>query len=128
MLIVHLFINYAHVNLCHCFSSSWYQGLAVTSAFGSSSTFLFTFLRSRKIPEIFKQIVIAPLYKKQGKPVNDPNPYRRIAISSVIGKLVEKVHLESVTDVLSKVQKKNTKEVSQRKHLLRLGRSFLPRQ
>ena len=43
VLIVHLFVSYAHVNLCHCFSSSWYQGLAATSACGSSWTFLLTF-------------------------------------------------------------------------------------
>ena len=42
MLIVHLFVSYAHVNLCHFFSSSWCQGLAATSACGSSWTFLFT--------------------------------------------------------------------------------------
>ena len=28
MLIVHLFVSYAHVNLCHFFSSSWCRGLA----------------------------------------------------------------------------------------------------
>ena len=44
MLIVHLFVSYAHVNLCHFFSSSWCQGSASTSACGSSWTFLFTFL------------------------------------------------------------------------------------
>ena len=44
MLFVHLFVSYAHVNLCHVFSSSWCRGLAVTSAYGSSWTFLFTFL------------------------------------------------------------------------------------
>ena len=43
MLIVHLFVSYAYVNLCHLFSSSWSQGLAATSACGSSCTFLFTF-------------------------------------------------------------------------------------
>ena len=42
--IVHLFVSYAHVNLCHFFSSSWCQGLAATSACGSSLTFLFTVL------------------------------------------------------------------------------------
>ena len=41
---LHLFVSYAHVNLCHFFSSSWCQGLAATSACGSSWTFLFTFL------------------------------------------------------------------------------------
>ena len=42
MLIVHLFVGYAHVNLCHFFASSWCQRLAATSACGSSWTFLFT--------------------------------------------------------------------------------------
>ena len=42
--IVHLFVGYAHVNLCHFFSSSWCRGLAAASASGSSWTFLYTFL------------------------------------------------------------------------------------
>ena len=46
MLIVHLFVSYAHVNLCHFFSSSWCRRLAATSACGSSWTFLFTFLKN----------------------------------------------------------------------------------
>ena len=33
-----------HTIICHFFSSSWCQGLAATSACGSSWTFLFTFL------------------------------------------------------------------------------------
>ena len=41
VLIVHLFVSYAHVNLCHFFSSSWCQGLTATPACGSSWTFLF---------------------------------------------------------------------------------------
>ena len=48
MLIVHLFVSCAHVNLYHIFSSSWCQGLAATSVCGSSWTFLFTFLVGRK--------------------------------------------------------------------------------
>ena len=47
MLIVHLFVSCAHVKLCHCFSSSWCQGLAAASACGSSWTFLFTFLQTK---------------------------------------------------------------------------------
>ena len=39
MLIMNWFVSYAHVNLCHFFSSSWCQGLAATSACGSSSDF-----------------------------------------------------------------------------------------
>ena len=45
MLIVHLFVSYTHVNLCHFFSSSWCRGLAAASACGSSWTFLFTFMQ-----------------------------------------------------------------------------------
>ena len=51
MLIVHLFVSYAHVNLCHFFSSSSCLGLAAASACGSSWTFLFTFLLLRKCLE-----------------------------------------------------------------------------
>ena len=49
MLTVHLFVTYAHVNVCHFFSSSWCRGLAAASACGSSWTFLFTFLLVRHI-------------------------------------------------------------------------------
>ena len=44
MLSVHLFVSYAHVNLCHLFSFPWCLGLVAASACGSSWTFLFTFL------------------------------------------------------------------------------------
>ena len=44
MLIVHLFVSYAHVNLCHFFSSAWCRGLAAASACGSSLAFLLTFV------------------------------------------------------------------------------------
>ena len=54
VLIVHLFVSYAHVNLCRFFSSSWCQGLAATSACGYSWTFLFTF----NIAENAKQMSI----------------------------------------------------------------------
>ena len=43
VLIVHLFVSYAQVNLCHFFSSSWCRVLAAASASDSSWTFLFTF-------------------------------------------------------------------------------------
>ena len=39
MLIVHLFVSYSHVNLCHFFSSSWCRGLAAASACSSSCPF-----------------------------------------------------------------------------------------
>ena len=39
-----------------------------------------------KVPEMFKMGYITPIYKKQGKPLFDPNSYRRITITSLIGK------------------------------------------
>ena len=42
MLIVHLFFSYAHVNLCHFFSSSYFRELAAASACGFSVYFLFS--------------------------------------------------------------------------------------
>ena len=44
MVIVHLFVNYAHVNLCHFSLPPGNQGLAATSACDSFWTFLFTVL------------------------------------------------------------------------------------
>ena len=44
MLIVHLFVSYAHVSLCHFLSSSWCRGFAAASACSSSWTFLFWIL------------------------------------------------------------------------------------
>ena len=53
-LIVHLFVSYAHVNLCHFFSSSWCRELAAASACGSSWTFLFTFLHENDLKLNYK--------------------------------------------------------------------------
>ena len=41
VLIVHLFVSYAHVNLCHFFTSFWCRGLAAAFACGSSVFFFF---------------------------------------------------------------------------------------
>ena len=56
MLIVHLFVSYAHINLCHFFSSSWCRGLAAASACGFSWTFLLTFLNSEMRPPSFSEM------------------------------------------------------------------------
>ena len=47
-----LLASLTHVNLCHCFSSFWYQGLVATFACGSSWTFLFTFFQYLGIDRI----------------------------------------------------------------------------
>ena len=57
MLIVHLFVSYAHVNLCiFFFSSCWCRGLAAASACGSSWTFLFTLLFSVYINDLAQDV------------------------------------------------------------------------
>ena len=43
VLIVHLFVSYAHVYLCHFFSSSWCRGLAAASACGLPGLFCLPF-------------------------------------------------------------------------------------
>ena len=52
MLFIYLFVSYAHANLCQFFSSPWCQWLVATSAYGSSWTFLFTFI-------FYKQFVLS---------------------------------------------------------------------
>ena len=57
MLVVHLFVCYAHVSLCHFSSSSWCRGMAAASACGSSWTFLFTFKSSPAFEELSGTVV-----------------------------------------------------------------------
>jgi hypothetical protein len=37
--------------------------------------------------------IVCPGFKNGGKPKDDPNSYRKITISSCVGKVVEKIHL-----------------------------------
>ena len=96
MLVLHLFVSYANVNLCHCFSSSWYQGLAATSACGSSWTFLFSFL--------------ARLYEVQGELVQSPWSSTSASVSAsafpshcdkVLYASFSKVHISTATHQMS---------------------------
>ena len=68
------------------------------------------------VPEIFKSGIITPIYKKQGKPLDDPNSYRRITVCSIIGKVFEKILQSKIIDILdnqqSKLQRGFTKDVS----------------
>ena len=38
---------------------------------------------------------MTPIYKKHGKPIHDPNSYRRITVRSLIGKILEKYILQT---------------------------------
>ena len=66
VLLVHLFVSYAHVNLCPFFSSFWCQGLAATSDCGTLWTFLITFfhciyiIRSKQF--VFQQMICPTNY------------------------------------------------------------------
>ena len=95
MLIVHLFVTYARVNLFTVFSSFWCQGLAATSACGSSWTFLFIFIHNCALFwNIFNRVHVKSLnvlYEPCHEPVSivvlhnnsltsDPPAHRRIRV------------------------------------------------
>ena len=91
VLVVHLVVSYAHVNLCHCFSSSWCQGLAATSACGSSLTFRFPFLRPIKIISLFWAELIVRWAKKWDPWETTPDrPQVELGLSHIWPELVYK--------------------------------------
>ena len=47
-----------------------------------------------KIPDIFRLRVVTPCYKRKRKPISDPNSYRKITVTSAVGKVTEKLHLK----------------------------------
>ena len=63
-------------------------------------------MNGNEIPKIFKEGLITPIYKKQGKLTYNPNSYRRITITSILGKITEKVHLNLVNNMLDEAQSK----------------------
>lgn len=68
------------------------------------------------IPKCFKSGVITPIYKKNNKPLEDPNSYRRITVCSIIGKVFESVFMSKISHVLdvqqNSLQRGFTKNVS----------------
>ncbi|CAC5420304.1 unnamed protein product [Mytilus coruscus] len=49
--------------------------------------------RFKSVPQCFKEVIVSPLFKGHRKPIYLPKSYRRITVSSVMGKLMESVHL-----------------------------------
>jgi hypothetical protein len=45
------------------------------------------------IPSTLKSGIGCPIFKNGGKLKEDPNSYRRITVTSAIGKILEKLHL-----------------------------------
>lgn len=56
------------------------------------------------VPKCYKCGIITPVYKKQDKPINNLNSYRRITMSSVVGKLFERVILHKISPLLKERQ------------------------
>jgi hypothetical protein len=47
-----------------------------------------------KLPDIFRLGVVTPCYERKGKPISDPNSYRKITVTSALGRVTEKLHLK----------------------------------
>ncbi|CAG2226312.1 DNCL2 [Mytilus edulis] len=56
------------------------------------------------IPTVFKNGLACPVFKKKGKPKEDPGSYRKITITNPVGKLTEKLHPVRNKDNISNIQ------------------------
>ena len=74
-------------------------------------------LETCTLPELFKLDLVSPVFKKKGKPVEDPNSYRKITVTNVINKVIEKLHPDDscsvIADAQNSLQKGFTAGVSQ---------------
>jgi hypothetical protein len=73
-------------------------------------TMLVNFIfQNKHIPPILKSGIACPIYKKGGKPTDNPNSYRKITVTNPIGKLIEKLHLcrntQNICETQSALQK-----------------------
>ena len=58
-----------------------------------------------QIPKTLKSGIACPILKK-GKPAHDPNSYRKITITNLIGKVIEKIHLTRNSNAITEQQNK----------------------
>ncbi|CAC5375526.1 unnamed protein product [Mytilus coruscus] len=72
-----------------------YGGSLLISVLAFIINFLFKHVH---IPALIKSGIVCPVLKNGGKPKDDPNSYRRITITSSVGKVVEKIHLSRNED------------------------------
>jgi hypothetical protein len=49
-------------------------------------------VKNAEIPNTLKTGIGCPIFKNGGKPKEDPNSYRRITVTSAIGKILGKLH------------------------------------
>ncbi|VDI04539.1 Hypothetical predicted protein [Mytilus galloprovincialis] len=60
--------------------------------------------QSCTLPELFEMGLVSPVFKNKGKPATDPNSYRKITVTSVINKVMEKLHLNDNSTIINKIQ------------------------
>ena len=65
-----------------------------------------------QIPKTLKSGIACPILKK-GKPAHDPNSYRKITITNLIGKVIEKIHLARNSNAITEQQNKLQKGFTQ---------------
>ena len=58
---------------------------------------------------MLKSGIVCPVFKNGGQPKDDPNSYRKITITSCVGKVVEKIHLSRNENRILSVQNKMQK-------------------
>ena len=63
------------------------------------------------LPSALKSGISCPVYKRGGKPRDEPNSYRKITVTSTIGKVVEKLHLEFNSDDIKSKQSRLQKRI-----------------
>ncbi|CAG2242211.1 unnamed protein product [Mytilus edulis] len=56
------------------------------------------------IPTVLKNGIACPIFKSGGKPIDNPNSYRKITVTNPIGKMIEKLHLSRNSKTISKIQ------------------------
>ncbi|CAC5365303.1 unnamed protein product [Mytilus coruscus] len=87
-----------------------YGGSLLISVLAFIINFLFKHVH---IPALIKSGIVCPVFKNGGKPKDDSNSYRKITITSSVGKVVEKIHLSRNEDKIlvkqSNLQKGLTK-------------------
>ncbi|CAG2246109.1 unnamed protein product [Mytilus edulis] len=54
--------------------------------------------------DLLKLGIATPVYKRKGKPLDDPNSYRKITVTSILNKILEKLYLEKKDETLKNAQ------------------------
>ncbi|VDI04475.1 Hypothetical predicted protein [Mytilus galloprovincialis] len=70
-----------------------------------SKTIIVNFIfQNIHIPTVLKNGIACQIFKSGGKPIDNPNSYRKITVTNPIGKMIEKLHLSRNSKTISKIQ------------------------